>query len=94
LVEAVLKKGSWKEYQPILKKMDQYCEFPNQYIKNPPKSDHRAKPIIIVYMIGGVTYSEIAAFRWLGEKYGKNKIQLIISILYREINNYLYYIDN
>lgn len=30
------------------------------------------KPIVIVYMLGGVTYGEIAAFRLLGKLHSKN----------------------
>ena len=31
----------------------------------------KKKTLILVYFIGGVTYGEIAALRWLAEKYNK-----------------------
>jgi len=31
----------------------------------------KKKTLILVYFVGGVTYGEIAALRWLAEKYNK-----------------------
>lgn len=32
------------------------------------------KPIVIIYMLGGVTYGEVSAFRLLGKLYNKEVI--------------------
>ena len=39
------------------------------------------RPIVLIYVIGGVTYGEISAFRLLGRKFSK----IILKILDKEV---------
>jgi len=37
--------------------------------------------IVLVYMIGGITFGEIAALRFLGKKYSKNPLNFPIFLV-------------
>ena len=69
MVENALKKRHWNLIQDSLKLLPGTTVFNEKMvIENAPDGK---KSIIMVYMIGGVTFGEIAAFRFLGKKYNK-----------------------
>ena len=59
---------------------------PEKPVKNVPQQDGR-KPIVIIYILGGVTFGEISAFRLLGKLFCKD----IKFINFREGNHCVHY---
>lgn len=65
MVEYTFKKNHWKNIQDPLK----YLPGPTIYDEKLVVSPESKRNIVLIYMIGGVTFGEIAAFRFLGKKY-------------------------
>ncbi|EGR30804.1 vacuolar sorting protein, putative [Ichthyophthirius multifiliis] len=64
LIEQCLNKQSWKQIQEQLKSINGYQQYPEpqQYVKLQNKS------AILVYIVGGVTFGEINAIRFLAKQ--------------------------
>jgi len=64
-VENTFKKHHWKNIQDALKALPGPTIFDEKLQIN----SETKRNIVLIYMIGGVTFGEIAAFRFLGKKY-------------------------
>ncbi|KAM3137304.1 hypothetical protein pb186bvf_010674 [Paramecium bursaria] len=73
LVELIFKKPfSWKGNKSM-QLIPGFQYEPEKPVKNVPQQDGR-KPIVIIYILGGVTFGEISAFRLLGKLFQKEII--------------------
>ncbi|KRX00184.1 Sec1-like protein [Pseudocohnilembus persalinus] len=72
LVEQILKTNSWKDIKENLNLIPGQSSYPEKY--KSLSSNKTAKNAIFLFVIGGITYSEIAAIRYLSQKYGREII--------------------
>ncbi|CAD8053048.1 unnamed protein product [Paramecium sonneborni] len=71
LTEKVFDKGSWKPFKTQMQLINGFQYEPERPIKlNIPGK----KPIVIIYVLGGITYGEIASLRLLGKQFNKEVI--------------------
>ncbi|CAK85174.1 unnamed protein product (macronuclear) [Paramecium tetraurelia] len=71
LTEKIFEKESWKPFKAQMQLINGFQLEPDRPARlNVPGK----KPIVIVYMLGGVTYGEIAALRLLGKQFNKEII--------------------
>ncbi|EGR28532.1 vacuolar sorting protein, putative [Ichthyophthirius multifiliis] len=70
LVECCIKHQSWKPFQKQLKIVQGFQNYPEpqQYVKLQNKS------AILVYVVGGITYGEISALRYVSQQLNKEII--------------------
>lgn len=69
LVEHALAKGTWKN----IKEIDRIPGYKAHEVRG-SMSDHNKKRAVLVYIVGGVTYSEISAFRYVANYLDKEII--------------------
>ncbi|CAD8139366.1 unnamed protein product [Paramecium octaurelia] len=71
LTEKIFDKESWKPFKAQMQLINGFQLEPDRPVRlNVPGK----KPIVIVYILGGVTYGEIAALRLLGKQFNKEII--------------------
>lgn len=68
LVETIFAKGSWKGIKSQMSMIPGEQVEPERFVKANVDYNER-KPIVLIYMLGGVTYGEIAAFRLIGKRF-------------------------
>jgi len=69
LVEQLFKKDGWNTIKGALESLGGLTVYDEK--KGNQFSNPQNKNVILVYLIGGITYGEIAAFRYLAKKYNK-----------------------
>jgi hypothetical protein len=69
LVEQIFKKDGWKAIENPLNLLNGPLIMDDKKLNNFGKSG--IKQVILVYVVGGLTYGEIATLRWLGKHYNK-----------------------
>jgi len=77
LVENLLKKGGWNNGN-VKSALDM---IPGSTIIEEKNANPENSEVYLIYMIGGVTYGELAGFRLLGKKYNKQIIVATTSII-------------
>jgi len=79
LVEQVFKKDGWKAIENTLNMLNGPLIIDDKKLNTFSKSG--TKQVILVYIVGGLTYGEIATLRWLGKQYNKEILIATTSII-------------
>lgn len=70
IVEALFKKTGWKGIQDQLTNKIPGTLSMSENSFNSKKPNTRIRPVVFVYLVGGITRSELIALRYVGEQYG------------------------
>jgi len=76
LVQCALKPGGWKARDDILKLVpgpttEETQPLPSALYQADANTSATRKPITLVFFIGGITFTEIAALRWISQQEGQ-----------------------
>jgi hypothetical protein len=94
LIEAMVKTG-WNPIRELIKKLPGEYEYPVDRDEKTMLSERAKKNFILLIFIGGITYNEIAAIRYLNKTF-KGKINFFFQIYFiyfynKRIQIYNYY---
>jgi len=78
LIQCALKPGGWRNREDILKlvpgpTVEEVQTLPQGVYDAEARSSATRKPVTLVFFIGGLTFTELSALRWVSQQEGQDR---------------------